>query len=595
VIEELRIRDLGVIADATLPLGPGLTVLTGETGAGKTMVVTALGLLMGRRSDPALVRRGARAAFAEARLTVTPEGPVAARVVDAGGELDGDELIVSRTVPADGRARAHAGGRAVPAAVLAEVADELWTVHGQADQLLLRSPARQRALLDRFALTLDGVPPGVLDDYRQAFRRWQAAAQALEALERDRGEREREVEDLRAGSYLVTALAPEPGEDAALLREWERLAHADELRRAAETARAALGGGEADGATDGGATTALGVARSSLEAARHHDQEVARLADRAGELAYLAADLVTDLAGYAAGVDADPERLAAVEARRHDLGRLVRRHGSVDEALSWADRAQARLAELEVAGDEAAVAAAAATARADLEAAASALTAVRRDAAEAFGAAVTAELRELALPRARLVVDVSPAAAPGPEGADEVDIRLAAHAGADPVPVARAASGGELSRVMLGVEVVVGAADPVATFVFDEVDAGVGGAAALGVGRRLARLGRTAQVLVVTHLAQVAAYADHHLVVEKSDDPAAVVSTVTPVTGRDRLAELARMLAGSADSEVALAHAAELLEVGAAGRDADGATSATRAAVPSGRASATRRKPTARA
>ncbi|MGF1662300.1 MAG: DNA repair protein RecN [Kineosporiaceae bacterium] len=567
MIEELRIRDLGVIADATLPLGPGLTVLTGETGAGKTMVVTALGLLMGRRSDPALVRRGAAAAFVEARLSVAPGGPVAARVADAGGELDGDELIVSRTVPADGRARAHAGGRAVPAAVLADVADELWTVHGQADQLLLRSPARQRALLDRFAVTLGGASPAVLDDYREAFRRWQAAARALEALERDRAGREREVEDLRAGLDLVAALAPEPGEDAALLREWERLAHADELRRAAETARTALGGGEADGGVDGGATTALARARSELEAARHHDEEVARLADRAGELAYLAADLVTDLAGYAAGVDADPERLAAVETRRHDLSRLLRRHGSLDEALAWAERARARLAELEEAGDEAAVAAAESAARAGLEAAAAALTAVRSGAAEAFGAAVTAELRELALPRARLVVDVTPADAPGPEGADEVDVRLAAHAGADPVPVARAASGGELSRVMLGVEVVVGAADPVATFVFDEVDAGVGGAAALGVGRRLARLGRTAQVLVVTHLAQVAAYADHHLVVEKSDEADAVVSTVTPVTDRERVAELARMLAGTADSEVALAHAAELLRAGGAERD----------------------------
>ncbi|MGF1648767.1 MAG: DNA repair protein RecN [Kineosporiaceae bacterium] len=566
MIEELRIRDLGVIADATVPLRPGLTVLTGETGAGKTMVVTALGLLMGRRPDPALVRRGAAAALVEARLAVAPEGTAAARVLEAGGELDGDELVVARTVPADGRARAHAGGRTVPAAVLADVADELWTVHGQADQLLLRSPARQRALLDRYALTVDGTPPGVLDDCRAAFRRWQAAARALEALGRDRAERDREVAELQTGLDLVVSLAPEPGEDTALLREWERLAHADELRRAAETAREALGGGEVDGGADGGAVAALAHARAALEATRHHDEQVARLADRAGELAYLAADLVTDLAGYATGVDADPERLAAVEARRHDLSRLVRRYGSVDEALAWAERARARLAELSVAGDEAAVSAVEAAARADRDSAAAALTAVRRRAAEAFGASVTAELRELALPRARLVVEVAPAEAPGPEGADEVDIRLAAHAGADPVPVARAASGGELSRVMLGVEVVVGAADPVATFVFDEVDAGVGGAAALGVGGRLARLGRTAQVLVVTHLAQVAAYADHHLVVEKSDDAAAVVSTVTPVTGPERLAELARMLAGTADSEVALAHAAELLEAGAAER-----------------------------
>jgi DNA repair protein RecN (Recombination protein N) len=564
MIEELRIRDLGVIADAVLPLGPGLTVLTGETGAGKTMVVTALGLLMGRRSDPALVRRGARAAVVEARLVVDPAGPVAARVVEAGGELDGDELILSRTVPAEGRARAFAGGRSVPAAVLADIADDLWTIHGQSDQLLLRSPARQRGLLDRYAAGLDGTPAGVLDAYRDAYRRWQAASKALEALHRDRDGREREADDLRAGLDLVESLDPRPGEDAELLREWERLAHADELRRAAETAREALAGGEDLGAGPG-AGPLLVTAKAALDAARHHDSEIAQLADRAGELAYLAADLVTDLAGYASGVDADPERLAAVDARRHDLSRLVRRHGDVDRALAWTEQARERLAGLELAGDEAALATAEAESRAALDAAAAALTAARRRAAEVFGAAVTAELHELALPRARLEVEVTPAGAPGPDGADDVDIRLAAHAGSDPQPVARAASGGELSRVMLGVEVVVGAADPVATFVFDEVDAGVGGSAALGIGRRLARLGQTSQVLVVTHLAQVAACADRQLVVEKADEGGSVVSSVTSVTGEDRHHELARMLSGAAGSEVALAHAAELLREGARG------------------------------
>lgn len=558
MIDELRIRDLGVIADALVPLGPGLTVLTGETGAGKTMIVTALGLLMGGRADAAVVRKGTESAVVEARVLVDPAGPAAARIREAGGDLDGDELVLSRTVPTSGRARAFAGGRSVPAQVLADIADELVAVHGQSDQLLLRSPARQRALLDRFALTLPATPPDVIDRYRAAYKAWRSAARAVEALDRDRAERERELADLDAGIALVESLDPQPGEDAALTREWERLAHGEELRLAAATAHDALAGD--DDAV--GAVGLFAAARAALEGVRDHDPDVAGLADRAAELAYLAADLATDLAGYTAGIDADPARLAEVEARRHDLRRLMRRHDDVDAALAWADVARARLAELAEAGDEAAVAAAEAAARAELDAAAAAVTAVRTEAAAVFARDVTSELRELALPQARLEVAVT-AAEPGPDGADDVEIRLAAHAGADPMPVARAASGGELSRVMLGVEVVVGAADPVGTFVFDEVDSGVGGAAALGIGRRLARLGAGSQVLVVTHLAQVASYADHHLVVEKAADGSGVVSTVRRVTGAERRHEIARMLSGATDSRAALAHAQELLKTSA--------------------------------
>jgi DNA repair protein RecN (Recombination protein N) len=560
VIEELRIRDLGVIADATVPLGPGLTVLTGETGAGKTMVVTALGLLLGRRADSVLVRRGAAAAVVEARLSVDPEGPVAARVRDAGGDLDGEELVLSRTVPVEGRARAHAGGRSVPAAVLTDIADELVAVHGQSDQLLLRSAARQRALLDRFAATLPGTPLDVVDRYRAAHHAWVAAAGALEAVDRDRSARERELEDLRAGLTLVGDIDPVPAEDVTLARESQRLAHADELRRAAETARELMSGGE----EHEGALGLLATASTALDGVRRHDETAGALADRVRELSYLASDLSSEVAGYAESIDADPVRLADVETRRRELIRLTRLHSTVDAALAWAEAARSRLDALETAADSETVARAEAAARADLEVAAVRLTEVRRSAAAAFAEQVTAELRELALPRATLHVLVAPTGRPGPDGADDVDIRLAPHRGDDPLPVARAASGGELSRVMLGVEVVVGSADPVPTFVFDEVDAGVGGAAALGIGRRLARLGTTAQVLVVTHLAQVAAYADRHLVVEKDEADGGSVSIVRPVAGTERVQEIARMLSGSVGSPVATAHAEELLAAGAA-------------------------------
>lgn len=558
MITHLSIRDLGVIEAADLPLGPGLTVLTGETGAGKTMVVTALGLLMGRRAEPSLVRSGAAGAVVEATVVTEPEGPVARRVIEAGGDLDAGELVLARRVPAEGRARAFAGGRAVPASLLSEVAEDLVAVHGQTDQLLLRSPARQRQLLDDYAAGLSGADPGLRPAYREAWRAWQQAARTLAELEQGRAERLREREDLAAGLDVLDAVAPEPEEDVRLAAEAARLRHGEEIRAAVVGAHAALLGEEDDAGAMPGALAALTAARHSLDAVRAHDSSLGVLADRLAELGYAVTDVAAELTAGAAGLDADPARLADVEARRQELNRLVRRHGGVSEALAWGERARARLLELDDADDEAGLARAEAQARERLDELAARLGAERRSAAESFAAAVTAELAELSLAHARLVVDVR-AVEPGPDGADDVELRLAAHPGADPVPVARAASGGELSRVMLGVEVVVTAQHALPTFVFDEVDAGVGGAAALGIGRRLAKLASGAQVLVVTHLAQVAAFADSHLVVEKSTGPQRTVSTVTRVTGGEREREIARMLAGSTTSEAALAHAAELL------------------------------------
>jgi DNA repair protein RecN (Recombination protein N) len=584
MLEEVRITGLGVIDDAVLELSPGFTVVTGETGAGKTMVVTGLGLLFGGRADPARVRPGAERAMVEGRLRVDPAGHVARQVSEAGGELDeGGSLIVSRSVSAEGRSRAFAGGRSVPVSLLAYLADDLVAVHGQSDQQQLLRPARQREALDRYG---GGPLTAALADYQRVYQRHREVSAELATLIGQAREREREAESLRRGLAEVERVAPTAGEDATLLAEEERLAHADALHLAATTAHEALAGDPSSGsyrAAD--AVALLAAARQALDGVTAHDPALAPLASRLAEAAYITSDVATDLASYLQSVEADPARLAAVQERRAELTRLVRAYGGLAAAgdgepalaaggddlagvLAWAGQAARRLAELD--GDDEAIesltAEEARLAGAVAEAAGR-LTTLRREAAATFAADVTSELAALAMPHARLTVAVTPSADFGPHGADEVEIRLAAHPGAPDLPLAKGASGGELSRVMLAIEVVFAGADPVPTFVFDEVDAGVGGKAAVEIGRRLARLARLAQVIVVTHLPQVAAFATTHLLVEKAGDGSVTRSGVVRLDEPGRISELSRMLAGLEDSEFGRAHAGELLAAAAAERD----------------------------
>jgi DNA repair protein RecN (Recombination protein N) len=572
MLEEVRITGLGVIDDAVLELSAGFTALTGETGAGKTMVVTALGLLFGGRADPARVRPGAARAAVEGRLLVSAE--IAREIENAGGDLDdeGSTLVLSRSVSAEGRSRAFAGGRSVPVSLLQVLADDLVAVHGQSDQQQLLKPGRQRDALDRF-----GGPDlaAVLADYRRAFSRHRAVREELEALTRAERERVAEAEALRRGLAEVEAVAPVEGEDVSLRAEEEKLANADELNGAATVAHEVLLGDPAAGSVDGSdALTLLGVAARALEPVRAHDPVLAGLADRLSEATYLVSDVAAELASYTDTLDSDPARLAAVQERRAALGRLVRAYGTtgggdVAAVLDWAKQAGSRLAELEGDNDKIAALAEQESSLADeVTALAAQLTALRLAAAERFASAVTAELTALAMPHASLTAVVSALDAPGPAGADDVEIRLAAHPGAPPLPLNKGASGGELSRVMLAIEVVFAGADPVPTFVFDEVDAGVGGKAAVEIGRRLARLARSSQVIVVTHLPQVAAFADNHLVVEKSGDGLVTESGVTRLDGPARARELSRMLGGLEESEFGQAHAEELLAMADREREA---------------------------
>ena len=566
----MRIRGLGVIGDAVLDLHPGFTVVTGETGAGKTMVVTGLGLLLGVRADPAIVRTGAAAAVVEGRVVLLPGSPVAAAAAGAGAELDDGVLLLARTVSSQGRSRAHAGGRSVPIAVLAELAGELVTVHGQSDQLRLLQPARQRAALDRFAGHEE-----LLAELGLAVGELRVVERALDDVLTQGRARAQEADLLRLGLAEVAAVEPQPGEDHALRDEDTRLGHADALRAAAEQAHAAVQGGDGDDGT--AATTLVAGARHALGQVREHDRSLAGLDDRLSEIGYLLADVGADLASYAAGIDSDPTRLGVLQERRAALTTLTRKYGEdVDAVLAWAGQASDRLLELD--DDEGRVQSLQQSRdqwRIQVAGFAARLGDSRLVAAERLGALVGAELSQLAMPHARLVVQVSRREDPtgldvpfaegsqrvavSADGADDVELLLAPHAGAPLRPVARGASGGELSRVMLALEVVFAGADPVPTFVFDEVDAGVGGKAAVEIGRRLARLARGAQVIVVTHLPQVAAYADRHLLVEKSDDGTVTESGITELSGKERVRELARMLAGQEDSRTARAHAGELL------------------------------------
>ena len=574
MLEEVRITGLGVIDDVVLGPSPGLTVVTGETGAGKTMVVTGLGLLFGGRGDPARVRPGADRATVEGRLRIDPAGHVAEQVGEAGGELDdgGQSLVVSRSVSAEGRSRAYAGGRAVPVSLLTYLADELVAVHGQADQQQLLKPARQRAALDKYA---GDKLAAVLAEYQRAFHRHREVSDRLAELTARARERDQEAAELRSSLDEITRLEPAEGEDADLLAEEERLAHADALHAAATAAHQALAGDPAAGGYEGADAAALLTgARQALDGVSEHDTALAGLAGRLAEVEYVLADVAAELASYAQSVEADPARLAVVQERRAELGRLVRMLGSrgdgtagLASVLAWAQQASGRLAELDGAGDlVSALAAEEAEVAAQAGDLAARLTELRGQAADRFAAAVTAELTALAMPHARLTVAITPASEPGPYGRDEVEIRLAAHPGAPELPLHKGASGGELSRVMLAIEVVFAGADPVPTFVFDEVDAGVGGRAAVEVGRRLARLARLAQVIVVTHLPQVAAFADTHLVVEKADDGSVTRSGVIHLDRGSRVRELSRMLAGLEDSELGQAHAEELLGLAAAER-----------------------------
>ncbi len=557
MIEEIRIRDLGVISEAQLDLGPGLTVLTGETGAGKTMVLNALGLLLGSRSDSSSIRKGQDQAFVEGRWLL-PEQSLE-RIKASGIEIDDGELMVSRSVSSEGRSRSSVSGRSVPVGILSELGEQLVVVHGQSDQIRLKSASAQREALDQFAgpelITL-------LESYREVFSTWKAVAERLDLLTKESSSRAKEAEDIRAAVEELVKLDPKPGEDQELADQAEKLTHLEELRLAAASAHEELSSESFDDGKD--AITAIGKARRALEQVSQHDPELRSLAEQLKEIGFSLNETAASISGYLAALDSDgAAELERIQSRRQELSIAMRKYGpTLEDVISYLEKSGARLLDLD-SSDETIEQLRNEEAELNKKAhqLAAEISTLRTQAAEELSSSVTAELAALAMGGASLEVQVTQLAELTSNGIDQVALLLSAYPGAEPRPIGKGASGGELSRIMLAIEVVLAKSELAPTFIFDEVDAGVGGAAATEVGKRLAMLARNAQVIVVTHLPQVAAFANRHLRVLKSSSADFTATDVVRLEGEAIVEELARMLSGLSASESGKSHAKELLEL----------------------------------
>jgi DNA repair protein RecN (Recombination protein N) len=557
LIEQIRIRDLGVISEATLDLGPGLTVLTGETGAGKTMVLNALGLLLGSRSDASSIRKGQDQAFVEGRWLLPKAA--ADRIIASGIEIEQDELILSRSVSTEGRSRATVSGRSVPVGILSEIGEQLVVVHGQSDQIRLKSTAAQREALDQFA---GADLASLLIEYAEVFSSWKQISARLENLTQESSSRAREADEIRSAVEELTKLDPKPGEDQELAELAEKLTHLEELRIAASNAHEELSSESFDDSRD--AITSIGKARRALEQVSAHDPELEKLAEQLKEIGFSLNETAANISGYIAGLDSDgAAELERVQSRRAELTSAMRKYGpTLEEVISYLANSGTRLLDLD-SSDEA-IEKLVSEKKALGEKAqelAEKISSTRTKAAAELSSAVTAELAALAMTGASLEVQVSKLSELSAHGFDQVALLLSAYPGAEARPIGKGASGGELSRIMLAIEVVLAKSELAPTFIFDEVDAGVGGAAATEVGKRLAMLAKNAQVIVVTHLPQVAAFASRHLRVLKSQTASFTATDVVKLEGEAVVEELARMLSGLSESETGKSHAKELLDL----------------------------------
>jgi DNA repair protein RecN (Recombination protein N) len=563
-LEEISIRNLGIIDTSSLELSRGLNVLTGETGAGKTMILTALSLLLGAKSDSSLVRHGAERLVASATFSI-PDS-LSAQINDLGGLVEDGSLILTRSVSTDGKSKATASGATVNASTLGEITEPLIAIHGQSANTQIVKSVRQRELLDLFA---GNDLTAVINGYAESFNTYNEMKAKLKALISNASARESQIADLELLTKQWATLKPTRDEYAAVEDEIRKLASVEDLRIAAVGARSALGDEEAGG------LTVLGQARKFLEAAKGKDQALDDIAGGVAESFYLLDDAHAALTSYLASLEADPTRLDFLQERKAALLAFVKKWGGAgsvdDEMAEIASRVksakemiadlnggQDRISELESEIKKA---------KSKLLIDAKKLTAARNIAAKKLSENVSQEIAGLSMPHTRFFADI---VTPDYEGAlkesdftntgcDEVVMSIQAQKDGPKVALGKGASGGEMSRIMLALEVVIAASAPVGTYIFDEVDAGVGGKAAIEVGRRLHALAKHAQVIVVTHLPQVAAWADRHFVVAKDSDGQVVQSGVSQLDEQSRVSEIARMLAGLDQSISAQEHAAELL------------------------------------
>jgi len=563
-LEEISIRNLGIIEQSELELGRGLNVLTGETGAGKTMILTALNLVLGGKSDSSLVRHGSERLVATAQFSVTKDSKD--QLDEIGAELDGSSLIVTRTVNSDGKSKASCGGVTVPAGTLADVTEPLIEIHGQSANSQIVKPARQRDLLDRFG---GASVTSSLVAYQQKYSEYLELKERIKGMKASANKRDGEIAELEEFLAAWAKLKAVRNEPSSVEDEIKRLSSVEDLRIASSGAMSALDSEES------GALTLLHSARRFLDAAKGKDSKLEEIAERVAESLFILDDASSDLASYATSLEADPERLDFLQNRKAELNLFIKRWGgaeSADEELvllaAKAKSGKESIADLR-GGDEriAELETELAKIKKSLLVAAQELSKARSASAESLSQSVTSEIQALSMPHTRFFAEViSPDYSGALKesdftqlGCDEVSMQIQGQVDGPKIALGKGASGGEMSRIMLGLEVVIAKSHPVGTYIFDEVDAGVGGKAAIEVGKRLHALAQNSQVIVVTHLPQVAAWADTHFVVKKSSDGSVVQSGVSKLGQSERVEEIARMLAGLEESSSAREHAAELL------------------------------------
>lgn len=556
MIEEINIKDLGVIKDAKLTFTSGLTCLTGETGAGKTMVLTALGLLLGNRSDVNIIRKGANAASVEGCWNV-PEGNAANSIVDeAGGEVENGQLYINRTVSNDGKSKASVGGKGTPASVLTKVGDSLVSIHGQSDQIRLKSATAQREALDSFSPQINEA----LKAYQNVYTSWKTLSAEVEDIKNNMAARQREFDELTVAVNDISKVEPTSGEDVRLKEQVERLSNLEVLRDAAASALNRIASDDYD-STD--VISLLGEAAKILDNVAEFDSKMGSIFEQVEVLKIQANETVSELSGYLENIDMDSIiELNNIQERIAALNSLVRKYGpTLDDVIKLYDEGSLRLDKLDPENSNVEILEKELNVLFEsMKTAAEVLHSRRTAAAKEICLAVNEELKGLAMGGSSLHVNVTNNSTYTQHGADDIVFLLQPHAGSEPRPLGKGASGGELSRIMLALEVVLADPESTPTFIFDEVDSGVGGSSAIEIGKRLAKLAKEAQVIVVTHLPQVAAFADNHLRVLKNVDGSFTATDVATLTDDERVVEISRMLSGLDNSDSGQEHARELVE-----------------------------------
>jgi DNA repair protein RecN (Recombination protein N) len=555
MLTELRIKNFAIIESLTLPLAPGFNVLSGETGAGKSIIVGALGLLLGERASGDLVRTGADRAVVEGVFDIAGHSSAASILDERGVDIENDTVVLRREVNANGRARAWVNGTTVTAAVLAEIGRLLVNLHGQHEAQTLLDPDAQRVILDAFGAATDEAA-----QLRTAYDALAAVRRDIHTLESRCADAERRADYLRHVTREIETATLVAGEEERLNEEARRLEHAEELRTLSQQMTGILDGDE------DAVLQRLSAVQRALAAIQRIDPSLARLQDTFDSAFYGLEELSRELVAYEEGVELDPERLAEVERRRDLVFRLTKKYGpTIADVIETAQRARAELDLVDSAGFDMRQLTERETAAATrLATAARSLTALRTAAADRLARAVDHVLPDLGIADGRFSATLTPRAEIGPAGAEDIEFRVALNVGHDARPLARVASGGELSRVMLALKTILARLDHVPTLVFDEVDAGIGGRVGLQVGETMRRVAAHHQVFAISHLPQIAARAHHHILVAKGARAGVTTADIRVLVGDDLVLEIARMLGGDPESDVSQAHARELLATAAA-------------------------------